>query len=226
MYTAIAHMAAECHCDHFKGEPSGLCNLMTGRTCRRDRDQQAVVLMTRPKPSALLADSSPSDGCVSRVSGPSWLCQGGRETEAGTLCSITPTQDSSGRTWTSQTSTWTCCAKIFRCAFSRTSAPIFMTGTLLTFSVRHIQPAASPSSAAKALRMPLQVCMQLQNTSQWCLRTVIQRVIMVVWSIAKSGGAPSTLPGQPSSFLFESYDGIMHAVPSPEMLNSGCTYNP
>ena len=72
--------------------------------------------------------------------------------------------------------------------------------------------------------MPLQVCIQLQNTSQWCLRTVIQWVIVFVWSIATSGGAPSTLSGQPSSLLFESYDGILHALTSPETLKSSSTY--
>ena len=92
--------------------------------------------------------------------------------------------------------------------------------------VSDIQAASSPSYAGKALRAPLQVCIQLHNTSQWCLHIVTQRVIMFVWSIAKSGGAPSTLPGQPSSFLSESYDGIMHAVTLPEMLNPGCTYIP
>ena len=80
--------------------------------------------------------------------------------------------------------------------------------------VPHIQPAAPPSSAADALCAPLQVCMQLQNTSQWCLHIVTQWAIMVVRSISRSGGAPSTLPGQPLLFLSESYDGIMHAVPS------------
>lgn len=90
--------------------------------------------------------------------------------------------------------------------------------------VPHIQPAAFPSSAAKAVCAPLQVCIQLPNTGQWCLRILTQRIVMVVWSIARSGGAPSTLPGQQSSFLSESYDGIMHAVPSPELLNPGCNY--